>query len=151
PSRPNGGGRTAERRTKVSSFQAASMLAESPSANERDRRVASVAKIFLFNVWLSVLGLLIVLTIPVGANFTAIRTDIMKVGDDRVPRFAANLRNERVAPGSPMWDVPQAMTLSTNAEGFRDRDHPVEHPPGVFRVALFGDSFIFGLSLEQNE
>jgi hypothetical protein len=34
--------------------------------------------------------------------------------------------------------------IATNAEGFRDVERPLIKPPGTTRVAVLGDSFVFG-------
>ena len=34
--------------------------------------------------------------------------------------------------------------IATNAEGFRDVEHPLVKPPGTTRIAVLGDSFVFG-------
>ncbi len=45
------------------------------------------------------------------------------------------------------WDY----TGASNSEGFRDREHAVEKPPGVYRVAVLGDSIAAGLKVERFE
>lgn len=39
-------------------------------------------------------------------------------------------------------------TLSWNAEGFHDRDHPLQKEDGVFRIMVFGDSFVEASEVE---
>lgn len=39
----------------------------------------------------------------------------------------------------------------SNSFGFRDREHDVEKPPGVFRVVVLGDSVAAGLKVEKLE
>ncbi|HEX3848625.1 MAG TPA: SGNH/GDSL hydrolase family protein [Steroidobacteraceae bacterium] len=39
-----------------------------------------------------------------------------------------------------------------NSQGLRaDRDYPVQKPPGTCRVAVFGDSFFFGIELDRRD
>ncbi len=47
--------------------------------------------------------------------------------------------------------VPQ-QTVNTNSAGFRGaRDFALEKPPGVFRIAMLGDSFTFGDEVSDEE
>ena len=48
--------------------------------------------------------------------------------------------------GGSAWET----SLTTNAEGFRDGPHPATKAPGVFRVAVLGDSFVFGSGVPQD-
>lgn len=41
-------------------------------------------------------------------------------------------------------DRHKLVTIETNAHGLRDRDYAPEKPPGVFRVAVLGDSLTMG-------
>lgn len=41
--------------------------------------------------------------------------------------------------------------VSTNAEGFRDRDYDAEKPPGVARIVGLGDSVMFGWGVGDGE
>jgi hypothetical protein len=47
-------------------------------------------------------------------------------------------------------DEPWQVDLATNALGFRDADHG-EKAAGVTRVAVLGDSFVFGSGVKQDE
>jgi len=44
-----------------------------------------------------------------------------------------------------------AVRLAINRHGLRDRDYPVERPPGTRRVLLLGDSFAWGYGVEHEE
>jgi hypothetical protein len=48
--------------------------------------------------------------------------------------------------GSASWETG----LTTNANGFRDVAHPEAKAPGAFRVAVLGDSFVFGSGVAQD-
>ncbi len=41
--------------------------------------------------------------------------------------------------------------VSVNSQGLRDRERPIEKPPGVVRVVALGDSFTFGMGLPAQE
>jgi len=67
-------------------------------------------------------------------------------------RYKPNLRKVRYRPSSPVAHGRVnygAIELSTNAMGFRDRDHKVKKTSGTIRVAVTGDSFAFGPNLDQ--
>lgn len=42
-------------------------------------------------------------------------------------------------------------SVSINREGFRDVDHDIAKPPGTFRIAVIGDSYVEALQVEQDE
>lgn len=55
-----------------------------------------------------------------------------------------------LAPGltdEPMGDI----RVSANAWGMRERPYQLPRPPGVTRVALLGDSYVFGNGIEADE
>lgn len=127
--------------------------ASSSEPSERRRRVLRWAKPLLFNVWLAAWGTMAILVIPVKANFTPLNKKIMDLDAKYVLRWQPNLRHVEMAFGRGASgvvgheDVP--FHIDTNGEGFRDIDHPLVAPPGTFRVAMFGDSYIFGIGIEQ--
>ncbi len=43
------------------------------------------------------------------------------------------------------------MTITTNSFGLRDRDFTKEVPEGVYRILVIGDSFTFGIGVQNNE
>jgi len=47
--------------------------------------------------------------------------------------------------GSEPWEA----SLATNADGFRDAPHAEAKAPGAYRVAVLGDSFVFGSGVPQ--
>ena len=38
----------------------------------------------------------------------------------------------------------QPYLIAINSKGLRDREHSYDKPPGVFRIVVIGDSFVFG-------
>jgi hypothetical protein len=52
------------------------------------------------------------------------------------------LVGEVLIPGAEGWDRSENPTyVRINSLGMRDREHSVEKPPGVFRIAVLGDSY----------
>ncbi len=41
--------------------------------------------------------------------------------------------------------------IDSNQEGFRDKDYPLEKTPGVYRIAVIGDSFTMAEHVEEKE
>jgi len=109
---------------------------------------------------LVVVGLLLFLAlvawvlVPPFASVTPIRADVMAKDAAGHWRFKANLRDEPYLHRPPALrsgiEYPPIL-VSTNAEGFRDRDHTPQAAPDVLRVAFAGDSFMFGTNLRQDE
>jgi lysophospholipase L1-like esterase len=48
-----------------------------------------------------------------------------------------------------VWGVTRPAT--TNTDGWRDREHPATKPPGTRRVVAIGDSFTFGVGVDDGE
>lgn len=42
-------------------------------------------------------------------------------------------------------------TIETNSRNMRDQEYPLERVPGKKRIAVFGDSFVFGWGVENSE
>jgi hypothetical protein len=58
----------------------------------------------------------------------------------------------RPAPGVSAWqDLEGRALVRTNALGYRDREHPLEKPPGTLRVAVLGDSFTEAVQVPVEE
>lgn len=56
----------------------------------------------------------------------------------------------RLRPG-PFWEDGSRPEDIVNSFGFRDREHDLEKPPGVFRIVGIGDSFVLGaVPIEEN-
>lgn len=47
--------------------------------------------------------------------------------------------------------VRHAVTYKINSAGFRDSNHPIEPPPGTFRIACLGDSVTFGQGVHEED
>ena len=41
--------------------------------------------------------------------------------------------------------------VAINGDGFRDVEHTVDKPPGTYRIAVVGDSYVEAFQVEQNE
>jgi hypothetical protein len=123
---------------------------EEPPAPQRStlQRLLSLVKVVLINVAVVLILLLVFLVVvPMRSNFTELRKDAIVVDKTGMPRLLPNLR-----------DVPymhehgyQEIRVSSNREGFRDRDHEVAKPAGTLRVATVGDSFVFGMNMRQDQ
>ncbi|HEX5760546.1 MAG TPA: SGNH/GDSL hydrolase family protein [Thermoanaerobaculia bacterium] len=62
-----------------------------------------------------------------------------KIGYEPVPNL------DYRGPDRSFWDYAGA----SNSQGFRDREHAVAKPPGVYRVVVLGDSIAAGLKIER--
>jgi len=49
------------------------------------------------------------------------------------------------------WEPDGAFEFQTNSFGFRDREHARENPQQSVRIAVLGNSFVWGLTLNQSE
>lgn len=50
-----------------------------------------------------------------------------------------------------MDDYFKMKPIKTNSRGLRDKEYPLEKPPGTYRVAVIGDSFTFGDGVNAEE
>jgi hypothetical protein len=65
----------------------------------------------------------------------------------RDPELGWTLKSDVAWPvGSAPWEDG----LSTNAAGFRDAPHAEAKAPGAYRIAVLGDSFVFGSGVAQD-
>jgi hypothetical protein len=51
---------------------------------------------------------------------------------------------------NPGDSLHAGVRVRLNSRGFRDREHSIEKPPGVFRIVAIGSSVTFGLGVEQS-
>jgi hypothetical protein len=57
-----------------------------------------------------------------------------------------------LTPNVSGWYRKEGRTfVQINSDGFRDVEHSVEKPPGVYRIAVVGDSYVEALQVEQDE
>ncbi len=47
------------------------------------------------------------------------------------------------------WSVDGEFHVKTNSRGFRDNERDTTKPPGTIRIAIVGDSFVWGHNLDQ--
>lgn len=53
--------------------------------------------------------------------------------------------------GQPWGHREYEVRVNYNIEGFTDREHKEEKPPGIFRIIIFGDSMVEGLQVPLEE
>lgn len=78
----------------------------------------------------------------------------MRAADISFPQFGRPdaLLGQAAIPNAEGWYAQDGTSyLRFNAAGFRDRDHPIEKPPGRRRVAVLGDSFADARHVELEE
>jgi lysophospholipase L1-like esterase len=68
-----------------------------------------------------------------------------------LPYYPDKFCGARLQPGfRGWWSKEGAAAISINSFGFRDREHSIEKPPGVIRVAVLGDSYIEAFQVAQS-
>ena len=99
---------------------------------------SSLTKRFLLAASLVALSLTLALALlEVALRLFYPMSDFLWQWDTRIGmKLIPGKQGRSIKPG--VFDV----AVSVNAEGFRDRDHAREKPPGTYRVALLGDSFV---------
>jgi hypothetical protein len=95
------------------------------------KRLAGLLLIAVFGLALGAL------TLEIGVRIALPMSDFFWQWDSVTGvRLIPNAHGRSVKRG--LFDV----SVSTNADGFRDREHPLAKPAGRYRVVLLGDSFI---------
>src|SRR4051812_12233119 len=55
-------------------------------------------------------------------------------------------------PGAQGWHTHEGRGyVSINSAGQRDHEHPIEKPPGVYRVAVLGDSYAEAMQVNEDQ
>lgn len=68
-----------------------------------------------------------------------------------LPYYPDEFCGARLQPGfRGWWSKEGAASIAINSFGFRDREHSIEKPPGVIRVAVLGDSYIEAFQVSQS-
>jgi len=58
----------------------------------------------------------------------------------------------RLIPGMSGWYTREGRSwVEINSDGFRDVDHSIDKPAGVYRVAVIGDSYVEALQVDRGE
>ena len=55
------------------------------------------------------------------------------------------------ASTSGLWTFEGCGEIYVNSHGFRASEFPLEKPPGVFRIAVLGDSFVEALQVDESD
>lgn len=99
------------------------------------------AKGFRQKLALLLLGILLALLVLEGA----VRLYVRLAEQDRTLRYDSVL-GWSLNPGAHRMfrDEAQPYRILINSRGFRDAEHSLDKPLGTFRIALLGDSFVFG-------
>ena len=72
-------------------------------------------------------------------------------------KYAVKLKRPVANPDLSFAHAPNrsaflmGVPVSINSEGLRDREFPLEKPPGVYRVMMLGDSTTFGWGVRQED
>ncbi|MHC4875516.1 MAG: SGNH/GDSL hydrolase family protein [Planctomycetota bacterium] len=67
-----------------------------------------------------------------------------------LPYYPDEFCAARLQPGfKGWWSKEGASRIEINSAGFRDREHTLQKPPGVIRVAVLGDSYIEAFQVPQ--
>ena len=118
---------------------------------ERMGRFGGLARVVIFNIFATEVALLVAFHFTFAGHFTELRAEVFDFEDDELYRLQPNLVDEPYLHGGMPGLTPEyeSITVSTNSLGYRDYEHELEKPPGVYRIAVVGDSFVFGLHLLQ--
>lgn len=57
----------------------------------------------------------------------------------------------RIVYPQPDGSQAREIVYAVNADGFRDTPRSQERPPGTYRIAMLGDSFVYGNGVQQHE
>src|SRR4051812_43064485 len=67
---------------------------------------------------------------------------VLGMGGDQRFRVSNDVYGSALRPGAAGWHTSEGRAwVRINSQGFRDREHNVQKPPGTIRVAVLGDSF----------
>lgn len=109
---------------------------------------ASASRIWLFRILAALITVILLALLAEGAA----RVVAMAAGKDRALAFDPEL-GWRPLPNlsktGEYWGIRRP--ACTNSHGWRDGEHPLRKPPGVCRALLLGDSFAFGLFVDDGE
>lgn len=96
----------------------------------------------LINICLSIAALLLALS----SVEIAFRTFDIRPADRGMARFVEKAKRSLFKREEHVdnYDRESGVVITENSLGFRDAEHPLTKPPGVFRIAFIGDSFMRG-------
>src|SRR5437762_1953744 len=58
----------------------------------------------------------------------------------------------RLRPGAAGWNRTEGEAyVQINSQGLRDREHSLDKPPGVYRIAVLGDSYAEAMQVAIDE
>jgi len=130
------------------------LASDSPEPRAGARQIGYWIAVFAFNIFFTcALGLIIIFGVPFTGNFVALDKEALVVSDDGLPRFRANIEGVPYLHPSKIVGINDLNTvrLWTNSQGFRDREHSLENLDGTIRVAVVGDSWVFGTGVAQKD
>ncbi len=73
------------------------------------------------------------------------------VEDQRLGYWLKPGSEGRIVYPQPDGGPAREIVYTINADGFRDTPRTRTPPPGTFRIAMLGDSFVYGNGVQQNE
>jgi hypothetical protein len=79
---------------------------------------------------------------------------MLRAVDFSFPGFHApdDIRGSRLRPGAEGWNRREGeVFVKINSQGLRDREHAVDKPRHVYRIAVLGDSYAEALQVEIEE
>ncbi len=116
--------------------------ASSPESSGRPRSRAALVIARL--IALSLPFLVMALAMELGLRVMGITHPVFYQTDEH--------RGFGLRPGFRGWWITEGRSfISVNSDGFRDREHPVEKPASVYRIAVLGDSFTEAMSVPAEQ
>lgn len=96
--------------------------------------------------------LLVLCGLCVGTIAAELALRFLRLGQTPIGYQFDEYSGARLMPNQKVWQQREGRALvTTNSQGFRDREHSFEKPAGTFRIAVLGDSYAEALQVDLQD